>query len=38
MFSGLLGTAMSMIIRAELAMPGTQVLAGNYQLYNGAPK
>lgn len=34
MFSGLLGTAMSMIIRAELAMPGTQVLAGNYQLYN----
>lgn len=23
-----------MIIRAELALPGTQVLSGNYQLYN----
>lgn len=23
-----------MLIRAELALPGTQVLAGNYQLYN----
>ena len=34
MFSGVLGTALSMIIRAELALPGTQVLAGNYQLYN----
>jgi len=34
MFSGVLGTAMSMIIRAELALPGTQVLASNYQLYN----
>ena len=34
MFSGVVGTALSMIIRAELALPGTQVLAGNYQLYN----
>lgn len=34
MFSGVIGTSLSMIIRAELAMPGTQVLAGNYQLYN----
>ena len=34
MFSGVIGTALSMIIRAELALPGTQVLAGNYQLYN----
>jgi cytochrome c oxidase subunit 1 len=24
----------SMLIRAELAVPGSQVLAGNYQLYN----
>jgi cytochrome c oxidase subunit 1 len=23
-----------MLIRAELAVPGSQVLAGNYQLYN----
>ena len=34
MFSGVIGTALSMVIRAELALPGTQVLAGNYQLYN----
>lgn len=34
MFSGVMGTALSMVIRAELALPGTQVLAGNYQLYN----
>ena len=33
-FSGIIGTALSMIIRAELALPGTQVLSGNYQLYN----
>jgi len=33
-FSGVIGTALSMLIRAELALPGTQVLAGNYQLYN----
>ncbi len=33
-FSGVIGTALSMLIRAELAFPGTQVLAGNYQLYN----
>lgn len=34
MFSGVIGTSLSMLIRAELAYPGTQVLAGNYQLYN----
>ena len=33
-FSGVLGTAFSMLIRMELAQPGTQVLGGNYQLYN----
>jgi cytochrome c oxidase subunit 1 len=33
-FSGIIGTALSMIIRAELALPGTQILSGNYQLYN----
>ena len=33
-FSGVLGTMMSVIIRAELAYPGNQVFEGNYQLYN----
>lgn len=33
-FSGFLGTAMSMLIRMELAFPGSQILQGNYQLYN----
>ena len=33
-FSGAIGTGLSMLIRAELALPGTQILAGNYQLYN----
>ena len=33
-FSGVLGTTMSMIIRTELAQPGSNVLLGNYQLYN----
>lgn len=33
-FSGVLGTAMSMLIRMELGASGNQVLAGNYQLYN----
>ena len=37
-FSGAIGTGLSMLIRAELALPGTQILAGNYQLYNGAPE
>jgi len=30
----LLGGVFSMLMRAELAMPGDQILAGNYQLYN----
>jgi cytochrome c oxidase subunit 1 len=33
-FSGVLGTTMSMLIRMELAQPGSQILNGNYQLYN----
>ena len=33
-FSGLLGTAFSVLLRMELAAPGNQVLAGDYQLYN----
>jgi len=34
LFSGIVGTALSFIIRLELAMPGSQILHGNYQLYN----
>ena len=33
-FGGILGTSMSMLIRMELALPGSQVLNNNYQLYN----
>ncbi len=33
-FSGVLGTIRSRIIRRELGGTGTQILAGNYQLYN----
>jgi len=33
-FSGVLGTVMSLVIRLELAQPGSQILSGNYQLYN----
>lgn len=33
-FSGVLGTTMSILIRMELAQPGSQILAGNWQLYN----
>ena len=33
-FSGLLGTALSMLIRFELAYPGNQIFYGNYQYYN----
>ena len=34
LFSGLLGTAFSLLIRMELAQPGNQILHGNHQLYN----
>lgn len=34
LFSGIAGTAMSMIIRLELAAPGAQYLSGNNQLFN----
>jgi len=33
-FSGVLGTVFSILIRMELAQPGTQILEGNYQVYN----
>ena len=33
-FSGVLGTTMSILIRMELSQPGSQILAGNHQLYN----
>jgi len=33
-FSGVLGTTMSILIRMELSQPGSEILSGNYQLYN----
>jgi cytochrome c oxidase subunit 1 len=33
-FTGLIGTALSVLIRIELSAPGTQILAGDHQLYN----
>jgi len=33
-FSGILGTMLSILIRVELASPGSRYLLGNYQLYN----
>ena len=33
-FAGLIGTAFSILIRLELAAPGTQILQNNYQLFN----
>lgn len=33
-FSGIIGTAFSIIIRIELTAPGVQFLDGNHQLYN----
>ena len=32
--SAVIGTLLSVIIRMELALPGSQLLGGNYQLYN----
>jgi cytochrome c oxidase subunit 1 len=32
--SGVIGTVLSVVIRSELAIPGSQILNGNYQLYN----
>lgn len=32
--SGMIGTCFSVLIRIELAAPGTSVLESNYQLYN----
>lgn len=33
-FAGLIGTFFSLIIRVELALPGTNIIMGNYQFYN----
>jgi cytochrome c oxidase subunit 1 len=33
-FAGIVGTTMSVLIRMELSHPGSQILYGNYQLYN----
>lgn len=33
-FSGVLGTALSMMIRLELSAPGNKFFLGNHQLYN----
>lgn len=33
-FAGVLGTMLSVFIRAELSNPGNQILSGNHQLYN----
>jgi len=33
-FSAILGTTMSVLIRMELSQPASQILNGNYQLYN----
>ena len=32
--SGVIGTTLSMLLRIELSQPGSQILAGNNQLYN----
>lgn len=34
LFSGILGSVMSLVIRLELAAPGNQILGGNHQLFN----
>ena len=36
-FAGMIGTAFSVLIRLELSAPGVQFLAGDHQLFNGAP-
>jgi len=33
-FSGMIGTAFSLLIRLELSAPGVQFLAGDHQLFN----
>jgi cytochrome c oxidase subunit 1 len=33
-FAGIVGTGLSMLIRMELSVPGNNILAGNFQLYN----
>ena len=33
-FSGMIGTSLSILIRLELGHPGIQILNGNNQLYN----
>ena len=36
-WAGVIATTLSVFIRMELSAPGNQLLAGNGQLYNGAP-
>lgn len=36
-FAGMIGTAFSILVRLELSAPGVQFLAGDHQLFNGAP-
>jgi len=33
-FAGFIGMLLSLVIRIELANPGSNLLCGNYQLYN----
>jgi cytochrome c oxidase subunit 1 len=33
-FSGMIGTAMSVLIRMELSLPGQAYIGGDYHLYN----
>lgn len=33
-FSGIIGLALSLLIRMELGSPGNQILAGNHNLFN----
>jgi heme/copper-type cytochrome/quinol oxidase subunit 1 len=33
-FAGVMGTVLSVLIRMELSRTGSQILAGNFQLYN----
>lgn len=33
-FSGIVGTVLSVLMRIELAVPGTQIFAGNYHMFN----
>ena len=34
LLAAVIGTLLSLVIRMELALPGSQILGGNFQLYN----